>query len=75
MATAYPDLGDYYVIAAMNARNVQKRQGNGAVRESRKDIPTRSVRRLTCWTLVLHQWQRNSFERLHNLSDLPDQGR
>lgn len=75
MATAYPDLGDYYVIAAMNARNVQKRQGNGAVRESRKDIPTRSVRRLTCWTLVLHQWQRNSVERLHNLSDLPDQGR
>lgn len=32
LETSYADLGSYYVIAAMGARNVQKRQGNGAVR-------------------------------------------
>lgn len=29
MATPYPDLSDYYVIAAMGARNVAKRQAGG----------------------------------------------
>lgn len=29
MSTPYPDLGDYYVIAAMGARGAQKRQAGG----------------------------------------------
>ena len=47
MQTGMADLGDYYVIAAMGARNVQKRQGNGAVRDAHPGIRKKAVRSVT----------------------------